>query len=152
VGSGDSEALDVCEVPVSEQHTSQPTEALPERRVMPHSAKIAMRVLAVCAAILVILPRDGLGPPYIDAAGKVVFWSAGVPISVFSFSRDILNRTGGIVVSICLVALQCILIFYAFVKLEPLNFFVLAGLCMVQTVVFSLPFMLIRKRYSGIWY
>ena len=134
------------------ESSQPPDDLLPERRVMPRFAKIMVRVLAICAAILVILSRENVGPAYLDPAAKTIFWTGAVFISLFSFNRDVLRQVAGMAVMASLITCHVVFVYYSFQRISDLNFFVLTGLALVQAVVFSGPLMLVRKRYTGIWY
>ncbi len=114
--------------------------------------KIAGRVIGVCAAVFVLLARDGFGPPYLDSVGKALFWTGLVLVPLFSFNYDILRLTSGKAAVATLSVLQLVLVLYLFERLQEVNFIILAPICIVQCLLFFLPLMLIRKRHSGIWY
>ncbi len=88
------------------------------------------------ASLLVVFAREGLGPPYLDAAGKAVFWTGIVFVPLLGLNQDVLQIVSGKLLAV----------------LNGLTFIELTPLCVVQFVIFALPFMLIRKRFSGIWY
>jgi hypothetical protein len=114
--------------------------------------KILGRMIAVCAAAFVIMAHEGFGPMYFDAVGKALFWTGMVSIPVWSLNQDVLRIASGRVLALGLFAIQLFLVFYTFGKLQALTFITLTPLCFVQCLIFMLPFMLIRKRHSGIWY
>lgn len=114
--------------------------------------KVSARVIGVCAAGFVLLARDGIGPPYLDSVGKALFWTGIVLVPLFSFNHDVLRTTSGQVVAVGLSTLQFVLVFYSFERLQECTFIVLTPLCLIQCLIFFLPFMLIRKRHNGIWY
>jgi len=114
--------------------------------------KISGRVIGVCAVAFVLLARDGLGPPYLDSVGKALFWTGLVLVPLLSFNYDVLRLTSGKAAVASLSALQLVLVFYLFGRLQEVNFIILAPICIVQCLLFFLPLMLIRKRRSGIWY
>lgn len=114
--------------------------------------KTFMRIIGVSAAVLVILTGDGLGPTYLDSAGRCLFWTATVLGPMFAFNLDVIRTVLGVVAAIGLVALQLLLVFCLFNKLNGMSFILLAPICLAQCLLFEAPFMLIRKRYSGIWY
>jgi hypothetical protein len=102
--------------------------------------------------VFVLLARDGIGPLYLDAVGKALFWTGLVLVPLFSFNYDILRLTLGRAAVGTLCALQLGLVFFLFGRLQEVNFIILAPICIVQCLLFFLPLMLIRKRHSGIWY
>jgi hypothetical protein len=114
--------------------------------------KILGRVIAICAAVFVIMAHEGFGPMYFDAVGKALFWTGIVSVPVWSLNQDVLRTTSGRVLAVGLFTFQLFLVFYSFGRLQALDFIALTPLFFVQCMIFMLPFMLIRKRNSGIWY
>lgn len=125
---------------------------IPETRSMAQYLKVIARVFAVCASIFVILARDGIGPRYFDPVGKAIFWIGIVFVPLLGLNQDVLRLASAKLLTLVLWSLQFFLVFYFFRRLQDLNFITLALLCFAQFVIFALPFMLIRKRSSGIWY
>ena len=123
-----------------------------QKRSIPSSLKWIGRVFAVFASLLVVFAREGLGPPYLDAAGKAVFWTGIVFVPLLGLNQDVLQIVSGKLLAILLWLVQLTLVFHFFAVLNGLTFIELTPLCVVQFVIFALPFMLIRKRFSGIWY
>jgi hypothetical protein len=114
--------------------------------------KVSARIIGICSAGLVLLAREGIGPPYLDSIGKAIFWTGMVLVPLFAFNLDLLVSKLGQVSMVVLSALQLISVFYLFDKLREVNFIILACLCLVQCLIFFLPLMLIRKMNRGIWY
>jgi hypothetical protein len=110
------------------------------------------RVVAVLAAAFIILAREGVGPPYFDAIGKAMFWTAIVFVPLLTLNQDVLRLSEGKIVVVALFALHLALVLYSFGLLKGLTFITLTPLCFVQCLIFTLLLMLIRKRHKGIWY
>ena len=110
------------------------------------------RMVAISAAAFVIMAHEGFGPSYFDPVGKALFWTGIVFVPLFSLNQDVLRLIAGKVLAVGLFALQLILVICAFGKLKEFNFIVLTPLCFGQCLIFTVIFMLVRKRSSGVWY
>lgn len=138
-------------IPIEMKMRNSPTDKV-DRTGAKQLVKICARILGVCAAALVILARDGLGPPYLDSIGKALFWTGSVLVSVFFLNQDVFRLTSGKLFAMLFCALQMFFVFYWFGNLRELSFITLTPICFVECLVFMLPLMLIRKRHKGIWY
>ena len=114
--------------------------------------KIVGRVMALCAATLVIMAREGFGPRYFDALGKALFWTVIVFVPLFGINQDVLRLTAGKFLSAGFLALQLILVSFLFERLYELNFIIITPLSFCECLIFAMAFMLIRKHHTGIWY
>lgn len=124
----------------------------PKRNHIKQLLKVSASVIGVCAAVFVLLARDGVGPPYFDSLGKAFFWTGMVLVPLFSLNYDVLRLPSGKALAVALFAFQLVLVFYLFGRLHGLNFIILTPLCFIQSLLYMLPFMLIRRRNTGIWY
>jgi hypothetical protein len=114
--------------------------------------KIVGRVMALCAATLVIMAREGFGPRYFDALGKALFWTVIVFVPLFGINQDVLRLTAGKFLFAGFLALQLILVSFLFERLHELNFIIITPLSFCECLIFAMAFMLIRKHHTGIWY
>ena len=114
--------------------------------------KACTGVVGLVSAIFCILAQDGVLSPVFDSVGKVVFWTGGFLIGFLSLNRDLLRSLDGIALAILLIAFHGFGVFEALPLLPQLNFIELAGVCLVESVLFFLPMMLLRKQKTDIWY
>ena len=121
-------------------------------RIKKGPLRIFIRVVAVSAVIPIILATDGFGPSYLDSVGRVLFWSGMVLGPMFAFNLDVLRTIPGMIFATGLTTVQLLLAIRFFERLNGVSLIVIAIFGLVQCVLFEMPFMLIRKRYSGIWY
>jgi hypothetical protein len=124
----------------------------PDRTRAKRWIKICARVIGITAAAFVILAQNDLAPPVFDSIGKALFWTGIVLISLLLLNQDVLSFALGKIVMLLLLMLHVLALCHYFLRLHEVSFIVLAPICLLECILFTLPFMLIRKRQSGIWY
>jgi hypothetical protein len=124
----------------------------PERSRAKETIKTLARVIGLCGVAFVVLAQAGFGPSYLDPAGKALFGTGIVFVSIFFLNRDVFRFRSGQMLGMLFLTLHVLLILHTFRRLQEISFIVLAPICLVECVAFTLPLMLIRKRHSGIWY
>jgi hypothetical protein len=125
-----------CSVTMSDSPTNNTQQAL----------KWCGRIVAVLAAAFIILAREGVGPPYFDAAGKALFWTGIVFVPLLSLNQDVLRLAEGKLLVVALFVLHLVFVLSSFGRLKNFTFITLTPLCFGQCLLFAVPFMLVRKR------
>jgi hypothetical protein len=118
----------------------------PERTKMRRSLRLPAWGIGGGAAILIIMARENVGPPYLDSLGKAFFWTGTVFLPLLGLNRDICRLNTARLTAVALFGLHLILVSWLFGQLKDMSFITLFPLCIVQLLVFEIPFVIIRKR------
>lgn len=118
----------------------------PERTKMRRSLRMPAWGIGGGAAILIIMARENVGPPYLDNIGKAFFWTGAVFLPLLGLNRDIYRLNAARLIAVMLFGLHLILVGWSFEQLKDMGFITLFPLCIVQLLIFEIPFVIVRKR------
>jgi hypothetical protein len=108
----------------------------------------AICILGVASGLLVIASRQGLGPGYLDVAGKVLYWTSVVFVTVMAVNTKELSLSAGKRYLALLALVHVILLAFAYKHLQSWSFITLTPLCLLQIVLFNIPFIRLNRKTS----
>jgi hypothetical protein len=109
-------------------------------------------LVGLVSAIFCILAQEDVLTPIFYSVGKVLFWTGLFVGPFLGLNRDLLRSLYGIALALLLIALHGVVVFKALPLLPHLNFIEITGVLIAESVLFSLPMMLLRKQKTDIWY
>lgn len=103
-------------------------------------------ILGAVSGLLVIASRQGIGQGYLDQAGKALYWTSAVFVTMLVINTKELALAAGKKWLALLLLVHLVFVVFAYKSLTSLSFITLTPLCFVEIVLFNIPFVRLNHQ------